>query len=396
MATTLSCPTLPRFATVLILGLFLLPFQACAYDVLCRDGNTSFEAHSAGVAVDVGPPINGKLAGRSCRAILRWDDQELVVARDAAEIDLDMFGVDLGTGHLVVAFQIKKTASDCCMTYKIYSLEKPPQLLRTLHGGSSFNGADTNLNGQVEIWTDDAAVVDGFEGLRASQFQFPPTCVLRFDHDRLIDVSSEFQFYFDKEIAQLRAEIHSQDLERFKLGADKLKAPSAKADVSAPLLVVKEEILQLVWAYLYSNREKQAWQTLADMWPPADVTRIRSAIVGMRTRGIWAQLDSVSAAVPLLETDIQHSKTYDSTSKAARPIMVRFYSSPEVGILRGKLRVDLMIDCAGKVWSVKVSGRNKAAFDSVKRSTSNWKFIPALVDDHPVASRLRMSISVEQ
>ena len=64
--------------------------------------------------------------------------------------------------------------------------------------------------------------------------------------------------------------------------------------------------------------------------------------------------------------------------------------------LRGKLKVKLVVDAAGKVWSVKVSGKDKLAYESVKRSTTNWKFIPALVDDSPVASRVRMTISLEQ
>lgn len=376
---------------LLLLSLFLCSGRACAYDVLCRDGNSGFEAHFAGVAVNVGPLMSGGLAGRSCRAILIWDDQELVVARGVAELDLDVFAADLGMGYPVAAFQIRKTAADCCMTYKIYSLEKPPKLLRTLRGGGYFSAADTNLNGQVEIWTDDAGAADGFEGLRLAQMEYPPTCVLRFQNDKLVDVSSEFQPYFDREIAALRARISPEEAARFKRSDGKLAAP-----VAAPLLAVKTQILELVWAYLYSNREKQAWQTLADMWPAGDVVRIRSAILQMRAHGLRAQVDAVSTALPPLETEIQHSKIYDSASKPARPIMVRLYRAAGVGNKRGKLRVDLMIDAAGKVWSVKVSGKTKAAFDAVRRSTSNWKFIPAMVDDHPVASRLRMNIALEQ
>ena len=395
------CCSLVRPAWLLIVGLFLGTCQAHAYDVLCRNGNTAFEAYfHTGVTVNVGPPIRGALAARKCRAALGWNDQELVVAEDVTEIDLDMFGVDLGIGHPIAAFQIKKSEAECCMTYKIYSLESPPRLLRTLRGGGYFNGADSNLNGQVEIWTDDAAAVDGFEGLRVSQMQFPPTCILRFDNGRLIDVSSEFESYFDDEITKLRAKINPQEVQRFKLSDGKPTPASTSSlrqgAVSAPLLAVKQQILELVWAYLYSDREKQAWRTLAEMWPPADFERIRSAILQMRARGMRAQVDGVSDALAPLESDIQHARIYDSTRKPARPVMVRFYPSRRVEAVRGKLRVDLVIDCAGKVWSVKVSGKNKAAFDSVKRSTANWKFIPAFIDDQPVASRLKMTISLEQ
>jgi hypothetical protein len=382
---------------LLLFSLALGCGQAHAYDVLCRDGNSSFEGFFAGIAVDVGPPTNGGLAERSCRAVLSWDDQELVVASGAAEIDLDLFAADLGTSYPVAAFQIKRTAAECCMTYKIYSLRKSPQLLRTLRGGGYFSAADTNLDGQVEIWTADVAAVDGFEGFRASQVQFPPTCVLRFEDGRLLDVSSEFEDYFDDEISRLRAMIHPQDLQRFKLSDGKLIPAGARSiSLSAPLLATKLHVLELVWAYLYSHREKQAWQALAEMWPPQDRERIESAIMQMRARGMRTQLDGAFEAYTPPDQEIEHARIYDSTKKPAQPIMVRFYPSRGVKSVRGKLRVDLVIDCAGKVWSVKVSGKNKAAFDAVKASATNWKFIPAFIDHQPVASRLRMTISLEQ
>ena len=93
---------------------------------------------------------------------------------------------------------------------------------------------------------------------------------------------------------------------------------------------------------------------------------------------------------------IEHLKIYDSTRKPAQPIMVRFYPLGGSAALRGKLHLDLVIDFAGKVWSVKVRGKNKAVYEAVKRSTANWKFIPAFVDENPVPSRLRMTISLQQ
>src|SRR5581483_9598927 len=96
--------------SLLLLGMLLGARHARAYDVLCRDGNSAFQTHFAGIAADVGPPLNGGLAGRSCRAILSWDDEELVGARGVAEIDLDRFAADLGLGHPVAAFQIKNKA----------------------------------------------------------------------------------------------------------------------------------------------------------------------------------------------------------------------------------------------------------------------------------------------
>src|SRR5579872_2831389 len=148
-------PTLIRSVWLLALVLSLGAPKARAYDVLCRNGNTAFEAYfHTGVQVNVGPPTRAALSARTCRAVLSWGDKELVVAKDAAEIDLDLFGVDPGIGNPVAAFQVKETEAECCMTYKIYSLEEPPRLLGVLRGGGYFRGVDTNLDGHVEIWTD--------------------------------------------------------------------------------------------------------------------------------------------------------------------------------------------------------------------------------------------------
>lgn len=380
----------PPLPLALLLAAWLLSAHpARAYDVLCRNGNAAFSAYFAGVNVEVGPPTTGRLAARRCRALLSWgNDEELVVARDVAEVDLDLFAVDLGLGAPVAAFQIRRAEADCCLTYKIYALADPPRLLRTLRGGGYYNAADSNLNGQVEIWTDDAAAVDGFEGMRAAQLPFPPVCVLRFDQGRLLDVSSEFPAYFDQEIARLRQQINPPQAERFKLADGRIPPPA--------LMPVKQQILELVWAYLYSHREQKAWQVLGQMWPAADLGRIHSAILAMRARGMRAQLDGASDALPPLPADIQHSKIYDSAQKPARPIMIRFYASPGATPLRGKLTLNLVVDSAGKVWSAKVKNKSPAALDAVRRSTPNWKFIPALLDNHAVASRVRMTISVER
>jgi len=384
-----------RFACLLILELLLGFGQARAYDVLCRSGNAAFHAtFPTGVQVDVGPPTQGALATRICRATVGWGQQQLVVAGQAAEIDLDLLGADLGDGVPVAAFQVKNSAADCCMTYKIYSLNNPPRLRRTLQGGAYFSGADSNLNGQVEIWTDDAAAVDGFEGLHLSQLPFLPTCVLSFRDGDLLDVSSEFETYFDDVAAKIRAQMNTQQLAAFRQSDGRLALPAGSGGATHPLLAVKAQILELVWAYLYSDREKQAWQVLDQMWPPSDVDRIRSALLQARTRGLRSQVDGVSHSTPPLEPE--HVPIYDSTKVRARPIMVRYYPPANGGTWRGKLKVKLVVDFAGKVWSVQVSGKNKAAYDFVKRSAANWKFIPALNGDEPVASRVHMTISLEQ
>ncbi len=130
------------------------------HDVLCSEGSGGFEAEShTGVTVQVRAARNGGLAARTCEGILGWNKHSVTIATGASQLDIDALGVDLGLDVPVAAFQVKKMDSDCCMEYQIYSLERPPQLLRTITGGDFFSAADTDLDGRVEIWTDDTAAI---------------------------------------------------------------------------------------------------------------------------------------------------------------------------------------------------------------------------------------------
>jgi hypothetical protein len=109
----------------------------------------------------------------------------LVVAGSAAEVDLDAFGTDFGDGIPVASFQIKKTDSDCCMDYAVYSLQKPPRLLRTITGGEFFSASDADLDGSAEVFTDDAAAASGFERPTLGEMDSPPTIVFRLANNHL-------------------------------------------------------------------------------------------------------------------------------------------------------------------------------------------------------------------
>lgn len=384
----------PSFFIVIVC--LLLSFRAEAYDVLCHNGNTAFDATFRNrVQVHVGPAMSGRLATRMCQASIIWGGHELQIADDAAEVDLDLFGVNLENNEPVAAFQIRKSEADCCVRYEIYSLNAPPQLVRTIKGAGYFRAEDTRLDGRVEIWTDDAAVINGFEGMAASEMEFPPTSVLRFQGGDLMDVTSEFKTYFDHQIAFLRRSLNPTQLQAFRQSDGKLqfgRKPSAQGASTLELRRVKTQVLEIAWAYLYSNRQTEALNALREMWPAADVERLYSAIVQRRAKGIRAQLDGVSEQ----KQPLKHAQVYDSTDTPARPIMIRYYPSPGAESLKGKWHVRLVVDCAGKVRAVKVSSHNKSVSEAVKRSSRNWKFIPAFADDHPVASRVRTTISLEQ
>jgi hypothetical protein len=375
-------------------------------EVVCDNGVGRFSTeYSTGVTVSVGPVRNAAFSGRACEAKFSWKKEDVVVVPQTAEIDIDVLGADLGVGQPVVAFQTRKTAIDPLAQYDIYTLEKPPRKLRTLTGGSTYRAADTDLDGKVEIWTNDAAAVNGFEGLPLSAIDFPPTIVLRLEHQRVIDVSSEFQSEYDRQIAQLRAQLSPQNLADFKNNDGKLtnRFSLPESQVRA-LIATKVRILEIVWAYLYSGREDEAWKTLGELWPAADLDRIHAAIANTRTSGVHGNLDGVSQSRP--RSRLKHALIYDAQSELAKDDHLSAFSTDTIpqeivlrrpppsytatAVLNTEAVLNLVIDAAGKVRSAKAEGKpDQELIDA----TVDWKFIPAFKTGHPVACRVRFGVT---
>ena len=377
--------------------------QAPRPSILCRNGDGVFDAafrNSIGVHVGAArEPGLVALAKRSCAAKLMWEKRDVVVEAGAAQIDLDAFGIDLGDGVPIAAFQVKKSESDCCMEYRIFSLEKPPRLLRTISGSQYFSASDIDMDGRVEIWADDGAAINGFESLTLGEMDSLPAVVLRLEHGSLVDVSAEFQSNYDTEIARLRNSISGSDLQDFKKSDGKLTeaVTPASAERLHRLRGAKVKVLEIVWNYLYSGRESEAWHQLGEMWPPADVDRIHAAIVKARAAGVHAQVDSASVGGPRKK---KHAPVFD----AVRPrsgldsqptgILLQFQSVVgKATSLPPELRLDLIIDVAGKVRATHAPLGVSASDVAV---TSTWKFIPAFKDGRPVASHLRISVWPKQ
>ena len=405
-----------RSGRLLGLVVFILAFvlagagvcRAQDRDVLCNYGAGNFYAElRSGVSVRVEAARNGELATRLCRAVLSWRNQTLVIADQVLQVDVDALGADIGLGTPVIAIQVKKSR-DCCVEYEIYSLQNPPRLLRTITGGDFFSAADTDLDGEVEIWTDDAAAVDGFEGLAVGQMDFAPPVVLRFTRGKLLDVSTEFQSYYDDKIAKLRADLNPQDLRDFKSSNGRLPAPvpfTVEAEHRrAQLERVKIKILEIVWSYLYSGREEVAWNALAEFWPAEDADRGRAAILRARATGILTQVDGVSTEPAASRKS--HARIYDAindTEKGKRavippqPILLRRPPPPgasQQGLALGEVFLLLVIDSAGKVRSAEQANDVKWFDVGLQGATANWKFIPAFKGDQAVASRLIFAVTM--
>jgi hypothetical protein len=379
------------------------------HNFVCNGGYGTFEVKFAtGVTVSVGPARNGDFSRRVCRATLVWDKQDLPVVPEASQVDIDVLGADLGLDMPVVAFQVRKSDADPSMAYQIYSLQKPPRLLRTISGGDFFSAADTDLDGRIEIWTGDAGAVDGFEHLSLSEFDFAPTIVMRFEGHRLRDASSEFRPHFDRQIEEVRARLDAQDLSDFRNSDGRLPVMShLPAEQVHHLRIAKIKVLEIVWSYLYSGREQEAWHALVDMWPPSDFDRIRTSIMNAYAGGIRSQLDGASTGgsrfhvkhFAYIYDTVTNTETEHADSDAAnltadtKPQAILLRRPPPAGIQdalpKSEEMVDLVVDAAGKVRSAKTVG---AADKDLISATADWKFIPAFKDGRAVASRLRLAV----
>jgi hypothetical protein len=381
--------------------------------LVCDKGIGSFQgklpesASSARVTVSVGAArqTNG-FAARACQAKLTWGHNELLVAPRVAQADIDVMGADLGLGTLVVAFQIKAADADPLIRYEIYSLSKPPKLLRTITGEDFFSAADTRLYQTVEIWTTDAAAVNGFENLPRSAFDFAPTVVLRFEDKKLIDVSSEFRPYFDRQIAVLRSQLNAQQLSDFRKSDGKLS--NGESPMKDQLLAAKTRVLEIVWCYLYSGREQEARKALAAMWPPADLERIRTAIANVQSRGLRSQVDGISHQAPplrprhseILEPDRRSAGQYDSLDLRAkypdaepRQLLLKIPPPPDPKDWSEGRKMELVIDEAGKVRSAAMPEEPDKDWTN---AAAGWKYIPAFKDGRPAAFRLDLDVHRDQ
>lgn len=399
--------------------------------VVCDKGFGSFKStFTSGVTVSVGAAKSNGFAERTCQATLTWNKGALVVEPTASQVDVDVMGADLGLGSPVVAFQIRKDAADPRIAYEIYSLAKPPRLLRTVTGEAFFSAADTLLNGRVELWTIDAGAVNGFEGLPIDALDLPPSIVLRFEKKRLVDVSSEFSSHFDEQIAGLRNQLTAKQLSDFKNSDGKISSATPRSpDQLHQLLTTKIKVLEIVWSYLYSGRNQDAEKALADMWPPADLARIRASILSAQSRGIRTEVDAVSHQRPATihrrqeyiyeylkhngggttpgapDQDPNHTMAsalglgaHVAAEKRAleidsfpTPILLRRRPSPQGSQLPlGSEYVYLVVDEAGKVRSATMTG---SPDKELLQAAKDWKFIPAFKDGVPVASRMEFDIN---
>ena len=431
-----------RLGLTSLLLLWALSAIATAQDspVICTNGEGRFSARfETGVTVTVGATREHGFAEHSCEAELVSGDSRLTVVKGAAQVDVDVMGANLGFGEPVVAIQFRKSELDKRTTYEIYSLKKTPRLMFSLTGSAFFSAADYKLDGKIDIRTVDASAADEFEGIPLRSYDFIPPVFLRLENHKLVDVSAEYRQDFDKSITELRAQLDQAALSDFKQSDGMLAAGfRMPTDQVRALIATKIRVLEIVWAFLYSGRDDEAWRALGEMWPAADVDRIRVAILEARKRGIGAQVDEVSTIgphktkhLPLFEpakapqgdgnvspsdgrnygTSSGLESNSGDTQQSMRDQLMQADSSPTPIYMRevcasgecalkgsGELLLDLVIDDAGKVRSAKLveATLHGPDFDALLKNALKWKFIPAYKWGHPVACEMKQTVSLNQ
>ncbi|HTV82582.1 MAG TPA: energy transducer TonB [Acidobacteriaceae bacterium] len=420
MRATVSVRMLLRGLLVGVVALTVagVPGFAQQQQAVCVLGEGHFEAHLRdGAGVTVGPVATGQgFSGRACSAAITWKGGTVLQVATAGQIDIDVMGADLGFGVPVVAFEIRKASTDWRATYAIYSLDKAPRLLAQLTGGDVYRAVDADFNGRIAIWTSDAAAVNGFDGLRYADFDFPPTVVLRYENRKLEDVSAEYPRQYDKQIAQVGAQLTPQALAAFRNSDGKLEDGYRPWPELIALRKTKAKVLEIVWSYLYSGREARAWEELAQMWPAADLGRVKAALIATRARGF----DALAADVrgPLERLHHWRVAVYDTTATSRQILPLNSMDGSQtrlpdpldttevfnrlvdtdpqpIAMMRTELVrqpevVVLVVDAAGKVWSAKMAGSENDP--ELLEAAKGWKFIPAFKGTHAVACRTKMDI----
>lgn len=178
-----------------------------------------------------------------------------------------------GDGSPSIILQDFSGGTESRYTYKIVNLSEPPVVLPAIENEAPFYFFQDTASHSYRIMTTDGGF-HNFDGLCFDCSPFPRV-VLRVDKDGLHDVSADFVEQYDSEIALAQAKIGEGGIAKF---------------LEADFRDARNVVLEIVFAYLYSGRQTEAWQALDQMWPAQDRERIKGLIVKTRAEGLLSKL----------------------------------------------------------------------------------------------------------
>ncbi len=216
-----------------------------------------------------------------CRAVLStsYGRHKVIAYEWALSID-PISGSDMnGDGIPDLVLSGYSGGLHCCYVYEIVSLGPHPKVIHTFQNPVPI---------KFEKQPDGTALIRAVDGV-FDYFIVPhsdtvmPQLLLKLDGDNLVDVSAKYPELYDREIEQERSQLTREDLA-------KLKAANFHDKLYTDQVPTVHKVLTIVLDYVYSGREDQAWQTLQELWPNDDVSRVKSLINERRHRGILANL----------------------------------------------------------------------------------------------------------
>jgi len=245
----------------------------------CRASGTAVTSTVGNFEVRLIPSNNAE-SDPACQAYLvdkAGHQTSLLADRDVSVYEGT--GEDIfGKGNLALILEGFSGGAHCCYTYQLVDLAEKPVILSPIENASPFFFFKDPASKQFRIMASDGAF-DYFDGMCHACGPFP-RIILRADDAGLHNVSADFVEQYDSEIALARARIGNGKIGKFEI-----------ADFND----VKGMVLEIVFSYLYSRREQQAWQSLDEMWPPKDRERIKNLIVKTRAKGLLSELSKVRA-----------------------------------------------------------------------------------------------------
>ena len=366
----------------------------------CEDGNGNFEKKVDGSTLRVvGVPAN---EGRGpCRLSVVSPHGNDVFHVDARTIRVDLAGKDLnGDGVRDAAFQVEQGPKGaCCATYYVLSFGEAPHLLRKIEGGQFFSLEDRDRDKVYEIWGAGLEAFQDFDGLRPSDTAIVPTVVMRLEAKKLIDVGPQFQLVYDALISRLHARLKTDRARTFLASDGRLADPRDSGNTE--LTETKAMVLGMVWDYLYSGRQQDAWTTLNELWPASDRDRVRALIEQKRSQGILAQVDSTApvradgCGPPLIASEA--GKVGLGGVRAPKIVSTpepQYTSEAEKARLEGTVVLWVIVGADGCAHNIRVErslgkGLDEKAIEAVRR----WRFLPAQRNGVPVAVQINIEVA---
>lgn len=164
----------------------------------------------------------------------------------------------------------------------VVSLGSHPGLVKTIENGYGFWLGNDCDDKRLRIWTADAAF-QGDKELVDVVYHYDlmvPEIAFELRGTKLVDATAKCKGYFDEQVRLVRSSLTGSDLSRFR--SEKIADDFHRGEV-------KGYILKIVFAYLYSGRENEAYQMLSEMWPRKDINRIWNWIIAKRSEGTLRQ-----------------------------------------------------------------------------------------------------------